>query len=163
LALKRLSSGHPRAVPKGQNVALKLDPPLAAYDPTQIANGLDRPTTQTNAWAAALDDANPQIHLQWRQPETIHEIVLKFDTDYDHAMETVLLGHPENVMPFCVRDYRVRDASGTVLAECSGNHQTINRILLDTPVTTDKLTLEVLATNGDTPGAVFAVHCYNGS
>ena len=40
-------------------------------------------------------------------------IELVFDTDYDHPMESVLLGHPERVMPFCVARVVVRDGNNT--------------------------------------------------
>lgn len=45
-----------------------------------------------------------------------------FDPDYDHPMESVLMGHPERQMPFCVERYRVLDEAGTVLAACTNNH-----------------------------------------
>lgn len=122
--------------------------------------GWARPTTGTNAWVPSLDDKQPQIHLKWDQPQSIHEITLMFDTDFDHAMETVLLGHPENVIPFCVQHYRVLDADGSVVAERSDNHQTIDRHVFDTPIVTEGLTIELIGSNGNPPAALFAVRCY---
>ncbi len=148
--------------PAGQNVALRLQPPLDVYDAANLTNGAARPDTAPNAWVAALDDERPQVQLRWNERQSIREIVLMFDTDYDHALETVLLGHPENTIPFCVRHYRILDADGAVLAERADNHQTMNRIVLDAPVITDALTIELLANNGDTPAALFAVRCYGG-
>lgn len=147
--------------PAGHNVAMQLTPALDGYDPASIANGWARPVQGANAWVPALDDALPRLDLTWDQPQTIREIVVMFDTDFDHAMETVLLGHPEHTIPFCVRRYRVLDAAGRVLAACNDNHQTLNRIMLDTPVTTNALTIELLENNGDTPPSVFAVRCYS--
>lgn len=147
--------------PKGQNVALRFQPPLDVHDGANLTNGWARPTTGTNAWAAAFDDERPQVQLRWNEPKSIREIALAFDTDFDHAMETVLMGHPENVIPFCVRHYRVLDAEGNLLEECTDNHQTLNRIVLESPVTTDALTIELLASNGDVPAALFAVRCYS--
>jgi hypothetical protein len=147
--------------PAGQNVAMKLQPPLDIYDAAHLTNGIARPETGTNAWVVALDDGRPQVQLHWNERQSIREIVLMFDTDYDHALETVLMGHPENTIPFCVRHYRILNGDGAVLAECEDNHQTINRVVLDTPVTTDTLTIELLANNGDTPPALFAVRCYS--
>jgi hypothetical protein len=75
-------------------------------------------------------------------------------------METVLMGDPENTIPFSVRHYRGLDADGKLIADCVDNHQTINRIVLDAPVMTAALTVERLASNGDAPPALFARRCY---
>jgi hypothetical protein len=75
-------------------------------------------------------------------------------------METVLMGHPENTIPFCVRHYRILDADGKLIAECVDNHQTINRVVPDCPVVTAGLTVELLGSNGNAPPALFALRCY---
>ena len=64
------------------------------------------------------------------------------------------------VMPFCVRGYRVRSADGTVLAECTDNHQTVARVRLAAPVATDSLTIELQHPSTDVPAALFEVRCY---
>ena len=84
-----------------------------------------------------------------------------FDTDWDHAMETSLYGHPEDVMPFTVKDYRLTDGNGRVFAEVTDNHQTVNQIRFDEPIETDRLRVEVLASHGDAPAAVFALYCHD--
>ncbi|WP_119070486.1 FAD-dependent oxidoreductase [Aggregatilinea lenta] len=147
--------------PKGHNLAIQIDPPLRAFAPSNVANGWARPTSGPNAWVAALDDPAPCLTLTWAQPQTIRQIALGFDTDFDHPMESVLLGHPERMMPFCVRHYRITDGHGTVLAERDDNHQTRGTITLDEPVLTDSLTVEILGVHGDVPAAVFEVRCYS--
>jgi len=119
-----------------------------------------RPATGVNAWVAALDDARPTLDLTWNENRSIREIVLAFDSDYDHAMETTLFGHPENVVPFTIKHYRVTDGNGRIVAECGDNHQTINRIVLDEPLVTDRLSIELLESYGGTPSALFEVRCY---
>ncbi|MBZ0292933.1 MAG: FAD-dependent oxidoreductase [Anaerolineae bacterium] len=146
--------------PDGQNIAFQLSTPLDSFAPENIGYGFARPTTGANAWVAAFDDDNPAITLAWPQQVTLSEITLAFDTDFDHAMETVLFGHPENVMPQCVKHYRVRDAEGNILAECGDNHLTLSHICLEKPVQTNRLTIELLESNGDTPASLFAVRCY---
>jgi hypothetical protein len=86
---------------------------------------------------------------------------LAFDVDFDHAMESVLLGQPERVMPFCVKHYRVLDGAGRVLAEVTDNHQARNTVRLDSPTTTDRLRIELLATHGCVPAGLFEVRCYS--
>ena len=42
-----------------------------------------------------------------------------FDTDFDHPMESVLMGHPERDMPFCIKRYRIT-ADGRALYSMHG-------------------------------------------
>ncbi len=146
--------------PQGQNIAMTFRPPLNGFDPQNICNGLARPTAGANAWVSAPDDPEPALEIEWQLPQSLSEVVLMFDTDWDHPMETSLWDHPEDVMPFAVKDYRLTDGNGRVLAEVTENHQTINRIKFDEPVETERLRLEVLASHGDAPAAIFSVHCY---
>ncbi len=83
-----------------------------------------------------------------------------FDTDFDHPMESVLMGHPERVVPFCVKHYRVRDETGKVIAEDGDNHSTQIDITPPEPVLTNALEVELLATQGSAPAALFALRCY---
>ncbi len=149
----------PERRPGGQNLALTCDPPLALFGPEQVTRGPARPTTQPNAWVAAVDDPAPTLTLDWAQPQTLARIVLSFDTDFDHAMESVQWGHPERAMPFCVKSYVLRSGDGSVLAEVTDNHQTRNVITFSQPIATQWLTLASRATHG-APAAVFRVACY---
>ncbi|MEW2521504.1 FAD-dependent oxidoreductase [Actinacidiphila alni] len=155
----RVEFWTPERRPAGHNLALTIDPPLRAWPATSLHTGHARPTDRPNAWAAAPHDPHPTLHLRWPEPQRITRIHLAFDTDHDHAMESVLWDHRERAVPFCVRDYTIR-AAGRVIAERRDNHQTRNVIVLDTPVTTDELTLELHASHGDVPPAVFEIRCY---
>ena len=146
--------------PGGHNIAMTFTPPINGFDPQNICNGLARPTAGANAWVADPNDPAPALDIDWQVPQSVSEIVLMFDTDWDHPMETSLWGHPEDVAPFAVKNYRLTDGNGRVFAEVADNHQTINKICFDEPVETDRLRLEVLASHGDVPAAVFSVLCY---
>jgi hypothetical protein len=100
------------------------------------------------------------LEFSWKEKKRIKEVILKFDADFDHPMESVLMGHPENVMPFCIREYKLYDDKGQVVYEKTNNYQTINRIKFSTPVTTQKLVLQVKHPSNDVPAAVFEVQCY---
>jgi len=146
--------------PKGQNLAVTVEPPLRLFEPANAVNGWARPTTGPNAWVAAPDDPTPTLFLEWDHPQTIRRIDLSFDTDFDHPMESVLMGHPERLMPFCVRRYRILDDQGRVVGGCDDNHQTRNSVVLDEPLVTSSLCIEVLETHGNVPAALFEVRCY---
>ncbi|MEX0643051.1 MAG: FAD-dependent oxidoreductase [Pirellulales bacterium] len=151
---------RPLRRPDGKNFAIQIDPALSAYAAANLVNGFSRPTTAPNAWAADFDDPAPSITLRWPQPERIGRIELSFDTDLDHPMESVLMGHPENVMPFCVRNYRVCDERGQVHHEVIDNHQTRNTIHLTSPIETTSLRIEVEHPSCHVPAALFEVRCY---
>jgi hypothetical protein len=150
----------PRRRPAGHNFAMKIEPAIDLFAPQNVVNGIARPTNQPNAWVADFADALPTLKLEWNAPREIGRIELTFDTDYDHPIESVLMGHPENVMPLCVRKYRLLDDAGRVLATCAENHQTRNTIRLQKAVTTRSLTLELERPSDSVPAALFEVRCY---
>jgi hypothetical protein len=151
----------PQRRPEGHNIAFKYPAGLHCFKAENITNGIDRPVNTPNAWVADFNDAAPQLTLSWQQPQTITAVDLFFDTDYDHPMESVLMQHPETVMPFCVRNYRIKDDAGNIIAAKKDNYQTRNRIVLPKPVQTTSLVIEVEHPSADVPAAVFAVRCYS--
>lgn len=169
----------PKRRPSGKNFALKIDPPLDVFDVANLVNGCDRPTNQPNAWVADFAHEQPVIQLAWDEPQTIRRIELCFDTDFDHPMESVLMGHPERVMPFCVPEVvlalpaRVPATAGggresgspsaetqTTLCQIANNHLSRQVIQLKEPITTDRLELRLVAPGANVPAALFAVRCY---
>ncbi len=171
----------PKRRPAGKNLALTLAPPLRAFGVENLTNGISRPTRASNAWVADFSQEQPVIHLTWDQPQTISTIEIDFDTDFDHPMESVLMGHPERDMPFCIQDIKIAispesDDSGRssqaatatlthaatrIIAEIAGNHQTRRTITFDSPVTTDRLEIQILTPSIDVPAALFAVRCFS--
>lgn len=162
IGIERFEFWTPQRRPEGKNFALAIHPSLDLFSAAQVTNGIPRPTSGPNAWVADFDDGKPALTLRWNVPQTISRIELAFDTDFDHPMESVLMGHPEREMPFCVKHFRILDASGNVLAECADNHRTRGTIRLASAVVTDRLTIECLASHGTAPAALFEVRCYRG-
>ncbi len=151
----------PQRRPEGHNIAVRLEPALAVFGKENIKTGVYRPTTKPNAWVAALEDKTPQLKISWEEPKEINKIDLFFDTDYDHPMESVLMGHPEDVMPFCVRNYQIKDDKGNIIFEKDGNYQTINQVNLKQPVKTKQLTISLEHPSPNVPAALFSVRCYS--
>ncbi|QNN25207.1 FAD-dependent oxidoreductase [Planctomycetales bacterium ZRK34] len=160
IGVERFEFWLPHRRPRGRNLAMRLNPPLASFGPDQIRSGFARPTTQANAWIADPADPEPTLTLCWDQPQTIRRIEVSFDTDFDHAMETVLMGHPERVMPMCVRSCRLVDDEGRTLAALTDNHQTRWAVTLSEPVTTTRLSLVCEHPSAQVPASVFDVRCY---
>ena len=148
--------------PGGKNFAMKIAPPLAVFSVKNLVNGIARPTNQPNAWVAAFAHQQPSIRIKWQHPQTISRIELCFDTDWDHPMESVLLGHPERVVPFCVEKTVVTlPGKSETLAEVVGNHHSRKIICLAAPVVTAELQLQFVTPTTDVPAALFAVRCYS--
>ncbi len=148
--------------PGGHNLAFACDPPIGLFGAANVMNGVARPTTGPNAWIPDLTDWAPWLKLEWGSAQRISRVDLSFDTDFDHPMESVLMGQPEATMPSCVRSLRVLDERGQVAAEISGNHQTRRTVVFREPVPTSSLTIDGLTAGDDTAPAVFEVRVYSG-
>ena len=146
--------------PEGHNLAFEIGHSWRPFEPDNVLSGVQRPTTQSNCWVASPHDEAPSLSLRWDAPQTIGRVELFFDPDYDHALETVLMGHPERAVPFCARSFCIVDAqNGVVLCEKPLNYQARTVFCLDTPVETNELRVEVRETWG-APAAIFEVRCY---
>lgn len=149
----------PERRPGGQNIALRIEPAIELFGPENLRNGVARPTSQPNAWVADWEDPEASITLEWARPVQIKRIELSFDSDFDHAMEHVLRGHPETEMPFCVKHYQIW-ADQEPLIEVSDNHQTRNLIELSAQIELQRLSVKLLAVHGPAPAGLFEVRCY---
>ena len=106
-------------------------------------------------------DVAPSVTMEWERKQEIGTIEICFDTDFDHPMESVLMGHPENVMPFCVTSFSVEDENGNMLWRVQDNHQTIRRFKPAEKITAQKLTFRFEHPSENVPAAVFAIRCFN--
>lgn len=147
----------PERRPEGRNIAMEIEPALLCFDPDNLLNGLTRPTQGTNAWAADPEDRHPVLELTWPEPQRIETIRLYLDTDYDHPMETSQYGHPESVMPFCLRNLLVSDGEGRTIAQIRDNHQTIVTIRPEKELVTDRLLIETEKPLDNVPASMFQI------
>lgn len=150
----------PQRRPRGKNLACRIDPPLAAFEPANLVNGVARPTDRTNAWAAAPDDPAPTITLSWPEPVVVGCIEIGCDTDFDHPLESVLMGNPEIVAPFCVPAVRVKDDTGRLVGEVRENHLSTVTLRLAPAVKTRALAFELARPASGAPAALFRISCY---
>lgn len=150
----------PQRRPGGKLWAITLDPPLDAYAAASLSNGVARPTRASNAWAADRADAAPAVTLRWETPATLARVVIGFDCDHDHAMESVLWGHPERAAPTAVKHLRLVTAEGAVVYAADDLHGPRLDVTFAQPVTTAALTVEILEMWGDAPAALFEIRAY---
>jgi len=149
----------PNRRPEGKNIAMQISPAISSFDVNNIGNGYVRPWLQANAWVADINDSHPTLKIEWNTEKELSSIRLFFDTDYDHAMETVQYGHPEDVVPFCVRNFTIKTLDGVVIKEVRGNYQTMNYIQIDEAIKTKGLIIEVEHPSKDVPASIFEVIC----
>lgn len=151
----------PQRRPNGQNLCVQTEEVITSlFAAANISNGTDRPVEMPNAWAADPADPAPELQLEWDSTQYISHMDLWFDTDFDHPMESVLMGHPERAMPFCVQEYRVLDEYGNEVYSKKGNYQSRNRISFARPLQTRKVTIQMKHPSVHIPAAIFAVRCY---
>lgn len=150
----------PQRRPEGYNIGMEINPPLKAFQPENLRNGLQRPVASTNAWAASFNNREPELYISWENEVTIKRIEVSFDCDYDHPMENVLIHQPDAIQPFCATDVIVCH-EGKEIAALRNNHQARGTIILQNPLTTNKLKLIVKNDNANAPVSLFEVRCYN--
>jgi hypothetical protein len=149
----------PKRRPEGRNLALSIDPPLESFAASQVTHGPARPTTAVNAWVADPADPRPELQLSWPEPVSIRRLIIEFDPDWDHPMESVLMTHPEETVPFLVKDFDLLDETGSAVMEIRGNHSARFDHTFVSALGTSKLTLRIHTTHG-TPAAVFRVRAF---
>lgn len=147
----------PERRPKGHNFAMKINPPIKDFNSQNIVNGYSRPFIQPNAWVAELDSDQAYIDIKWDTKQTVDEIILHFDVDYDHAMESSLYGHPEDRVPFCISDFQIEDHEHNLIAQVSNNYQGVVRHSFEESIKTSFLRIRFTKPNQFAPVAVFEI------
>ncbi len=142
----------PERRPGGRNLAVTVEPSIGALrcEPGDQRCGSAHVCAQCLGGGdrGRLPDHQPGMAGSARR---IDRVELAFDVDFDHPMESALFGHPESVMPFCVKHYRICDDREQLVAEVTENHQGRNTVVFDTPLTTKRLSIHLLETHGNAP------------
>lgn len=150
----------PERRPKGHNLAFRLDRGIPVFGAANLTNGLQRPTSQPNGFVAQLTDNDPTVTLSWPSPQSIKQVVLSFDSDFDHPLETVLMTHPETVSPFCVAEYILCNDRRERIHHETANHLSQKTITFAEPVITQHLTIHLKHPGTAVPAALMEVRCY---
>lgn len=148
----------PRRAPQQILLAFALETPLRLWHRDYLLNGKLRPEQHTNCWVPALDDPHPNVSWQWSEPQLAHQITLLFDNDFDHAMETVQMGHAQSVTPHCTTHYRLW-LDEMLLVEVTENHHSLCHHVLPQGVSFRQIRLELIASAGALP-ALYGLHLH---
>ncbi len=148
----------PERRPKGENIAMNITPALKCFSGKNLINGFTRPYLRPNAWAADWHELISTVSLKWEKVQTINSVTLHFDTDFDHPMESSQMGHPEDVIPFCIRNYRIKDENGNLLFERTENYQTISCWKPERAIETRILCFEFEQPAANVPTSLFEIY-----
>lgn len=148
----------PRRAPQQILLAFALETPLQLWHRDYLLNGKLRPEQHTNCWVPAQDDTHPNVSWHWNEPQQAKHITLLFDNDFDHAMETVQMGHAQAVTPHCTTHYRVW-LDEMLLADVTENHHSLCHHLVPEGVSFNQIRLELLASAGALP-ALYGLHLH---
>ncbi len=145
--------------PLGHLVALQLDPAPEPFAASQVANGLQRPTSGPNAWVADPADPAPRLRAVWSEPQQISRVELQFDADWDHAMESVQYRHADRAMPYRPSIWHLEDDQGRELYREEGGVCSRVVVELAEAVLSRELHLVFDETRG-APASLFCLRAY---
>jgi hypothetical protein len=152
----------PERRPGGKNIAFSIQPVLNLFEPAHVINGKVRPSSKgaTNAWVASKNEESVSLTMVWDNQVSINTVKIFFDCDYDHALESTLMGHPEDTIPFVVSDYSIEDDQGNLLAKVEGNYQAINTIKFKDNLKTNTLHFTFFQKHKNIPVSVFNISVF---
>lgn len=150
----------PERRPKGKNLALSMERSLVGYGAENVQTMWLRPSERPHAWVADPADAQPELTFVWASPQTVQRVCVFLDPDWDHPVESVILEHPEQVMPSLAAELKLLNEQGETLGHVTENHSNRVEFSFSTPLTVSSLKLQIGQMNGPWPAAVFGVRMY---
>ena len=144
--------------PERQILAMEFSPALEMFDVENLKSAYIRPFRGVNGWIPENIGESSYVDLEWDETKEISSIRLYFDTDAEHAMESVQMGHFYPVMPQCIRNYKIYADGGNEIVAVENNYQTINTIELERSIRTKSLRIVVDSTEPNMYRALMGVY-----
>jgi hypothetical protein len=151
--------GFWRPFTRGRSLAMRVAPEQRPYAAQNVVRGTNRPDRWTNVFLSDAAQPLPAwIELKFPSPVRFNQVQITFDTDTNRRISLPLFHYPE-----CVKRYEIAIAQGggwkTVAAE--DNNYFRRRVHRFEAVTTSRLRINVLETNGAAEARIFEVRVYN--
>lgn len=151
---------HAIWVPDVGTFCFKISPTQEPYDGSNVVSGISRPELRPNIWISDPDQGFPQyLDLVFDQPQNISTVYLTFDTNLNCHGSSHLQAPAEE----CVKDYtlyRFEKPDWIPIVEVCGNYQRHRIHRLTEPISTERIRLEVRATNGADTARVYEIRAY---
>jgi hypothetical protein len=141
--------------------SMRLLPESRPYEPENLLSGVTRPEAWTNLWISDPHDGFPQyVEYDFGRTIEFNTIQLVFDTNLHmaHMATPALYRFPE-----CVRHYVIyteKGGSWKPSVEVTDNYQRRREHRFE-PLSTSKLRIEILGTNGDPSARLYEVRVYH--
>jgi hypothetical protein len=151
--------GHWMPLTMGRSLCMSITPGSSPYTPDNIIKGTNRPDKWPGIWISDPEKALPaSIQLAWATPVEFNTVQLTFDTDQNRRVILPLFRYPD-----CVKEYAVEyfdQGSWKKIVEEKDNY-TRRRVHVFDQVRTDKLRINILATNGAPTARIYEVRVYH--
>jgi hypothetical protein len=141
----------------GRSFAIKLSPESKPYSADNVIRGTHRPDRWPNIWISQ-PSLPAHVELQWPSPQAFNTVLLTFDTNTGRREDKPFFRYPD-----CVKDYDLMahlGGSWKTIASVRDNYVRRASHRFDR-VQTDRLRLNVLATNGAPSARVYEVRVYD--
>lgn len=151
--------GRWRLITGARALVLRVTPEQHPFSPQNVVSGSSRPDRWTNIFVSDPSQGLPAwIELQFPAPVRMNQVEITFDTDTNRRVTLPLFRPPE-----CVRRYEIAipQAGGwkTVMQEDDNYFR--RRVHRIDPVTTGRLRINILETNGSPQARIYEVRAYN--
>ena len=166
--IRNARNEDPLDLARAAEVTASAEMPGAAAE--HVINGLvrDLPGKMDNHWAAPMGPEGAWVQLTWKQPVTLRQVQITFDTGFERVLtlthqDTYNAKMIRGPQPETVRDYELvaTDVGDKQLSlvKVSRNYQRLCRHSFQ-PVEAKALRLVVTATNEAKLASVFEIRCY---
>lgn len=149
----------PKRRPDYKNIALKFHKSISTFSTENLKTTVFRPFLSSNCWIAGMNDKKPWLLLKWTEAQSINKIRLFFDVDYDHPLESSHREQPENIMPYCVRKFNIKDQNGKLLCDVDNNYQAVYDLTFNNTETITELKIGFEKPADNVPVALFGIVC----
>jgi len=148
-----------RPYTNGQSFVVRVIPEQRPYGPQNVVRGANRPDLWSNIFVSEPSQSLPAwILLRLPQPTSFNRVQITFDTDCNRRIKLPLFRYPE-----CVKKYEleISTAEGWRTVARSDNNYFRRQVHDFERVSSDRLRLTVLETNGSPSARIYEVRIYN--
>ena len=148
-----------RPYTNGQSFVVRVIPEQRPYGPQNVVRGANRPDLWSNIFVSDASQSLPAwIVLRLPQPTPFNRVQITFDTDCNRRIKLPLFRYPE-----CVKKYEleISTAEGWRTVARSDNNYFRRQVHDFERVSSDRLRLTVLETNGSPSARIYEVRIYN--
>lgn len=150
---------HWRPFRNGKSFCMRVTPESFPFSPSNINQGSNRPDRWSNLWMSdPVQQLPARLLLEWASPVRFNCVQIIFDTNMNRRVRAPFYRYPE-----CVREYNLEANEGgawKTVAEEKDNYMR-RRVHRFEPVISDRLRLNILATNGVPNARVYEVRVYD--